>query len=64
MQSVPSCFERRGFLSFGGKMFEALSRGSGGMVLNKNLGFIGALRLFAMQSERSYNCIFNFLGGL
>ena len=26
-------------LSFGGKVFEALSRGSGGMFLNKNLGF-------------------------
>ena len=26
-------------LSFGTKLFEALSRGSGGMLLNKNLGF-------------------------
>ena len=26
-------------LSFGGKLFEALSRGSGGMLLNKHLGF-------------------------
>ena len=26
-------------LSFGGKLFEVLSRGSGGMLLNKILGF-------------------------
>ena len=34
MQSVLSRI-----LSFGGKLFETLSRGSGGMLLNKNLGF-------------------------
>ena len=26
-------------LSFGGKLFEVLSRGSGGMLLNKDVGF-------------------------
>ena len=28
-----------GSFEFWGKLFEALSRGSGGMLLNKNLGF-------------------------
>ena len=31
--------EERVLLSFGGKLFEALSRGSAGMLLNKNVGF-------------------------
>ena len=31
--------KERVLLSFGGKLFEALSRGSGGMLLNKHLGF-------------------------
>ena len=33
-------------------MFEALSRGCVGMLLNKNLGFRGPEILLVMQSER------------